>query len=623
MRWVRFQKGSVSTIVAVGLLSLILLFALFPLRMARGVSSATFTGTTYTNEHFVMNIQSTGSVLTKTLNGLPLATSVYWDVEMSVNGTWSPLVWTSGPTLRQEDAGQFSEFHRVAVEGVMSDRIAIGVYFDGNATDVPAMGPKVSVNIQSLEANLTYSTYRMAWQFRGVVASAFQFEHRVGASRTLIDGPVLANQDYSHSPMGDNSLVALDGDLSTVLFGLNWDDANMYYQGAHLMSVNGQPAFRVNFGDFTLSPGPGPTPTMLIEGGGGPGPIFPTVIIYNVNVNPMFSRDGDQAKITWTTIPASACDRFDWGLTSSYGNTQQLPCGTHTITLTGLARHVTIFYRITSSKSGYFSGVYRSSFYPVDASTNKAYESYQRLSQHSNCGARVNILNFAETPGDLSFDPAKAGNPNNYETFAMAFHYEATSGGGCPGSTIQTRRTEFKVWMTDSSGVVNWFAAKDQVIWQGYTGGSGIITWGISFGAQLLVGSIGADATYIPATGPVPGHTTSNTDLGNGVKYLGMFWFNWPTQAYLTFDAIWPVFLFDQLGSQRLWDKVQFIIEGTVYMDTYNFIPPSDQWFGNCGNGCPESIGTIVLGNGDVNGNNVLDQYTNVQSGYMTAPGGP
>ena len=599
-------------VVWIGLLIVSALVA--PAPRAAAPTNSTFVGTTFTNEHFIMNIAATGATMVRVQDGYPLVGNLYWDIERLANGTWSALPWTSGPTLSQENAGDLNEWHRVAVRGAMDERLDVNIYFDGKAVDVPSAGPKISVDIQAINGT---GTYRMAWQFRNIVANYFQFELRVGEQRTLIAGPYSAGTVLTHYPGGDNSLVALDESRQIVYFGANWDSTLPAYQEADLLSVSGQPGLRFQFGEFTLNQGEQYSLDPMVDGGGGGGGGgYPRVTISNVVVDSN-SLSGTTATITWATNPANACDRFDWGTSTNYGNTIFLVCGTHTVTLNNLARHRTYFFKITSSKSGYYDGVYANSFYPTDASLSKAYQSYQMTSGWNNCGAVVNYHFLAETPGDISYNASKTQNPNNYEVFDIHLYYEGTGHAGCWPWTIGTKRTRWDVYVTDSDSVMNWIAAKDYVIYSGYSGGSGTVSWGINVGADLKGAQFGASATYTPASGPSFSRSVQNAD-GGWYKYFGYFQVEWPQQAYVSLDAMWPIFVFDQNAQYRIFDKVTFIFEMTTWIDTFN----GAWWYGNCGGpGCPEST-WFTLGDGDWNGNNILDQFTNVQSGYMTAPEG-
>ena len=355
---------------------------------------------------------------------------------------------------------------------------------------------------------------------------------------------------------------------------------------------------------------PAPSPLKVDEGDPGP-PLKVSISDVRVDSN---SLPGDRAVLRWTTRPSSSCDRFDWGITSRYGNTATLACGAHEITLMGLSRHVSYYFRITAKAPNYKDGTYASSFYATDASLDVAYQAYQRQSAYDSCGHRVSFNYFAQTPGDISFNPDEVQSYRTSEVFDMNFHYRSSSTGGCFGNTITTRRTRFQVWVTDSDGIVDWIAAKDQIIWSGYAGGSGTVSWGINVGGELYGASAGFSASYSPPSTSGFAAQVDNRDLGGGLKYLGYFQVDWPQQSSLSLDAMWPMFVLNQKAQNRLFDKVTFIVQLDVWWDAYTVFGWRGSW-----SYATESF-SFTLGDGDWDGNRILDQYTNVQSGYMNGP---
>lgn len=197
---------------------------------------AAFVGTTLTNEHFVMEIEPTKAI-SYSLDRTETLSTMLWILEEHVGDSWLPLDWTSGPVLSQEDAGEASEFHRVVVQGIVDDAVAVGIFFDGKAVDVPSAGAKISVAIQPFERG---GTFRLAWVFDGISAAALQLETRVGDARTVVAGPLRLPREFSFPPMGENSIVALGDDPTNVRFGMNWQDANDHYQGTTATFSEGQ-----------------------------------------------------------------------------------------------------------------------------------------------------------------------------------------------------------------------------------------------------------------------------------------------------------------------------------------------------------------------------------------------
>lgn len=567
--------------------------------------NSSFVGTTYINEHFIMSIGTDGATLYDVETDELLLSNVDWKIEEKRGDVWTPLEWTSGPNLTVGSVGIDNEFHRVSIDGIIDGRLAVSILFDGRPVDVPSMGPKISVVLQTLE---TSGTFRLLWSFSDFAPKVIQLEDRQGNARRLVKGPIMLPAKAVHNASGDNSFVALSGE--NIRFGANWQDALDFYRGAAFSRASGKARVDVVFGDIDLDYGEGSVLYVIIEGGGG-GP--PDVYISNVNVD-RNSLSGTETTVTWTTFPSSACDIFRWGTTPSYGNTVNLPCGTHSVTLTGLQTHRTYYFKITSSKSGYDSDTRTGSWYPTDASLSKASESYARTyTAYSFCGpVSTDYTYTAETLGDISFDPAKAGNSNNYEIFDLQLRYESSGQTYCWPWTMGTRYTRVDLWIHDSSGVIDWINARNYVIFEGYVGGSATASIGISVGGSTHGFSTGFSASMSPASGwswnkDIP---TPCVDQGGGTKYCGWFQVNWPMQMTVLGNMIWPLIVTDQKAQPRLWDKVTIEIKFTMTFDGFNGI----WWFGNN----HQTSRTIILGNGNYNGANILDQYMNIQEGYMT-----
>ncbi|MFQ5870128.1 MAG: hypothetical protein ACE5JC_09525 [Candidatus Zixiibacteriota bacterium] len=518
--------------------------------------------------------------------------------------------WSGTPVLLTEDVG---DRHRVSALGIMENRLAVSIFYEGSSVDVPWMGPKISVELQSIAGE---GTFRVAWRLDDIRARWAQLEVRVGADRTRVHGPIDMAQTQRHvfAPISENSMVFLDAARKSIQFGLNWEDALHQYLGT-IVSPGTPSSVEVMFGDFNLDEGDSVLIDPLIEGGGGGGGGGPppTVSIYNLNVD-RNSISGEETTISWSTSPSSSCDTLEWGPTTAYGNTIDLACDTHSATISGLQTHKTYYFKITASKSGYYNGYKSGSWYPTDASLSKAYEGYTKeFWGTSPCGERkVDYSYSAEMPGDLAYDPEKAQGSNNYEVFDMHFHYESQGQQTCWPWHVTTKHTRIEIWIKDHAGVIDWINAKDHVIMSGYTGSTAEVTWGVVVGGSLKGASAGFTASI------TPGGWTWNKDiptpcqnLGGGEKYCGWFQVNWPGDELVSGDMIWPMIVTDQLAEPRLWDKVTFKIKWTIWFDTYWFY-----WYGND----LSVVRYITLGDGNYNGANILDQYTNVQVGFTDGP---
>lgn len=596
-----------TTALMAAILFLVVLVPLPGSAKAAPIASSTFEGTTYVNEHFVMEIGTEGATLTDVYSGSLLLEKVDWEVEEKAGDSWDRLAWTSGPNLTVESVGIDGEIHRVAVSGIMDDRLAVTIHYDGRPVDVPSMGPKISVSLQTLE---TYGTFRLLWSFSGFGPGKAQIEHRVGNERQLIRGPIALPDTLFHAASGDNSLVALSG--REIEFGANWQDAIDHYVGIAFTRPQGQSRADIIFGEINLGYGEGFVLDPLLEGGGGGGGT-PTVSIYNVNVD-RNSLSGTETTITWSTSPSDASDKFEWGPTTSYGNT--IYPSTHSVILTGLQTHETYYYKITSSKSGYYSGTKTGSWYPTDASLSKADESYSRTyTAWSLCGyPSVDYIYRAWTLGDIAYDPAKAGNSNNYEIFDLQLYYKGTGEPYCWPWTMTTRFTRVDLWIEDeTSNVVDWIDARNYVLFEGYGAGSADVSLGVNVGGSIHGFQAGMTASSSPPDTPFidPEIPNECVDQGGGVLYCGYFTIHWPGDRDVTGYVIWPLVVTDQEAQHRLWDQVRITVKFTMTFDGFGGL------FGWYGNNLQTSW-TIVLGNGNFNGANILDQYMNVQSGYTT-----
>ncbi len=84
-------------------------------------------------------------------------------------------------------------------------------------------------------------------------------------------------------------------------------------------------------------------------------------------------------------------------------------------------------------------------------------------------------------------------------------------------------------------------------------------------------------------------------------------------QIQVGFDVIVPIVVTDQLAQYRLYDVVNFKTQYTVTYDGFN-----GSWW--AGNDLTMTYSAYLLGDGDYNGSNLLDQYTDVQQGVSSGP---
>ncbi len=578
------------------------------------VSPSTFTGTTFTNDHLRMEIGALSSVMYGINQGDLLVQNMNWGVEMRSNGSWVPMSWTLKPTVSTENIGTN---HRVSIRGIMNDVLAVGIYYDGKATNAPTAALKATVEIQSIKG---YGTYRIVWQFDGVTPQLFRLDNRIGTVSTPVYGPVGPVKNQLSFSGRENSLVALSSDLLTVRFGLNWQDARAYYRGGVLSDSRMGSNVRVFFGDFSLANGQQAIVDPYADGGGGGGSSSPQVI-YNV-VSSGNSLSGTTDTISWLLSPAVvSCGVFEYTTSpTSWSNAIVFnpPCGTQSVSLTGLTPHVRYYFQIGSyAQDGSTSvGWYTGSFYTTDVTTSRAYEGYYQNPQFSTfCGSISDQTNYStESPGDIEYDPSQVSNSNHYEVFDLHFHFDSLGQSYCWPWTLGAKYTQVDLWVYDPSGVINWINSKGNIIYSGYAGGSATVSWTIFFQGGSQYGQAGFSATTTPSQAPtVSNNMNQNLDQTGGWKYVGYFKFNWPMQIQVGFDVIVPMIVTDQLAQYRLYDIVNFKVQDTVTYDGFN-----GSWW--AGNDITFTYPTYLLGDGDYNGSNQLDQYTDVQQGTSNGP---
>jgi hypothetical protein len=591
-------------------------------RPARALTVSTFVGTTYTNEHFQMVIGSQGAVVYD-LSGSLLVQKMYWSIEEEnfgslvqlPNGTltlvpssqqWSFMNWTSGPFLSTQQIGSYN---RVAVSGVMNNSLAVNIYYDGLSVGNASMGPKISVGLQSLSG---YGVYRVHWDLQGIQPNIFSIENRNGTVRNPIYGPVTLPGTVTHSPAGENSLVALASDGATILFGMNWQDAIQYYRGLLISKSSFGSVIDAAYGDFSLGLGQSIFLDPYYEGG-GPDPLPVTISNVQVSAN---SVGGTTAAVTWATSPSGACDTFAWGTTTSYGNTVNAGCGTHSVSLSGLSTHTTYYYQISSTASSYATGTYSSSFYPTIASGARADERYSLSSAAAHDCYGIGSYSVAytvesEMPGSIVYNPTTAGSTQSYQVWDLYVGFSAT-GVDFPwycGQTLATYSTHIDLWVYDNRDhSYNWIAARGPPFGVTSVSGTGTTQW--TFSGQINAGPFSFSASY--SNSPSSGTSTSwgfysaPVTGSDGWDYFGGFNFYWPTVKLVSFGVLVPILVYDFYAQNRFLDQILIRVGYTNTFMVYD----SNGWLAGWQEGY-----SIYLGDGTWNPTSIIDQYTSVQQG--------
>ena len=347
-----------------------------------------------------------------------------------------------------------------------------------------------------------------------------------------------------------------------------------------------------------------------------------TVVISNVNVN-RNSLSGTVANLSWSTNPTSSCDSVTYQVSGQSSHTITLPCKVHSVSLTGLAVHVTTTFTITATAKKYNPGTYSSSFYPTDVSTSKAYESFQYSLPIT--GGPCGTIYYQETvtaqmPGDIEYDPTQAGNANHYELFDVHMAFNGLGVPICPGSSqvITARQTFMRIWVLDTtSNVNNWLPAAVDPVPNVDTGGyPGYINWAINLGGTVYGASFGVTLGYTPPSGVTIYPTWWNTPYPDGWQYESSLEIDWNGAMQTLANVAWPLHVIDSQAQYRLGDQV---LVRVGFVTTLNVWDPSYGWIGN---DLQWGVPGIVMGQGsDNNGGNNLDQYTDVQMGTSSGPG--
>ncbi len=348
-----------------------------------------------------------------------------------------------------------------------------------------------------------------------------------------------------------------------------------------------------------------------------------TVAISNVNVASN-SLSGHTADVTWSTNPTSACDVFAYQVQgASTWTTLTLPCKVHSASLNGLTTHTTYAYSIASSAKRYNSATYTGSFYPTDVSTSKAYETFQYslpLSV-SNCPVTYKETLVVEMPGDIEFDPAQATNPNHYESFGVHMHYIGLGQPVCQylSQIVTAQQTFMNVWVLDTtSHTTNWFAGGIPDPNVAGSGTTGSITWSINFGAQVYGAGFGVTMGFNPPTGVTVYPSLVNAPYPDGWQMIGRFEIDWQTGYLQTIDdVVWPIHITDSLAQAHLHDQVLVRVFFATTISVWD--PNVNQWVSTV---TQWGVPGVILGQGsDNNGQNNLDQFTDIQAGTCASPG--
>ncbi|HZY94031.1 MAG TPA: Ig-like domain repeat protein [Candidatus Bathyarchaeia archaeon] len=242
-----------------------------------GSQSSASIGNTLSNGHITLKIEPSNITIYDP-QGKTVLGRMRWEIQVMGSNTWQSLPWDRALSMIIDDV---AGYHRITLQGrAGNDQVAVSMHFLERSQDLLYTPFRTPVEIQALgDPHL----YRLVWHVETNSVVAFQLEQRQGEQRTVIGGPVAEGFSMNQKPSGENSMVALGPDGSTVLFGLNWDAASRYYQGTSIGSSGQALSVRVTFGTFSLSNGQMfvlPACPCPDGGGGGGGALATSTTLY-------------------------------------------------------------------------------------------------------------------------------------------------------------------------------------------------------------------------------------------------------------------------------------------------------------------------------------------------------
>ncbi len=158
----------------------------------------------------------------------------------------------------------------------------------------------------------------------------------------------------------------------------------------------------------------------------------------------------------------------------------------------------------------------------------------------------------ADLPGKIEYNKFWAVNHNSYEIFHMNFQFKSTGQQGCWPWVTNVRSTFIEISLKDSAGNTDWI------------GGQFPDWYSFAYAHHDL-------------TPPIVTFNTMNQDIGGGWKLIGWFKLDWPMQSSDSWNVTVPFVVWNWKAQDREGDQVQFKIQYTLVLDSYNGL----WWFGN------------------------------------------
>ncbi len=290
---------------------------------------------------------------------------------------------------------------------------------------------------------------------------------------------------------------------------------------------------------------------------------------------------GNQATVSWTTIPTTACDRFGYrAVGSPTYKVFNMQCGTHTIVLappgdTLVTRQRYEFY-IDSSAPGYLDAPrYSGMFTVTDASVSAAAEIYRLPYSLGSLTCSLSYSPKAMMAGDAEYNPDV---PNGAVPMYVWTHMDAV-GNYC--DPIQTsfagmRHLKIELYVIDDTKSFTssdlWIAGADIVPKDATTAMSGTVSFSISLGAGVEVGPVnfGVSVGINPGQGVFDQRVTvpsPSNAVRQGMVYAGSIDVEWNPWRSMGLDALFWLNVRNSLAQNHYLDKLRFM---AVYTMTFS-----------------------------------------------------
>jgi len=523
--------------------------AFAPLAGAARAQEATFVDTTFTNGHFRMVIGAAEARILALSKDTLLATDL-WKLER----LGGDEVWNAVPLGPQQDLtqGDTNSTHWVETLQGLADGSVLVIRHEGKPKDGSDAALKITAKLFSPGGG----TYRLWWSVAKAVAAAVSIEVRNGSIRTpLLDPIVPSGSAVFYDLTQANSLVFLDNRYN-VLHGMNWADAQPFYEGVRVSGKKGGINVDVSLGSHFLQPGE----TRIIDpkrntGGGGSGGTTDCYMdVYAAQVTDLSEEWTDglgRVRVSWLSSVKGTTElyyRFNDGVIGPwYEHKDTSKVTTHSVDLSGLTFGAQWEFQMvsinTDCKLAIDSDVRYLRPERTDLSPNSegSIERYQADQWY-----RVSCLLWTEdrkiqyhwkaaSPGEFIYGTA------DRTPYYIATRIEASGEDYC-GGNLALRESNIRLYIRDKTdGGTSFFTGVDHFWKLDQIGSAGKITWSANLGAKVGAGQFGIGVTLTPGEGPTLDHTPDANVLDGGWTRIGHFKVSWTGVKTVLLEVLWQV----------------------------------------------------------------------------------